>query len=138
MLTANVEALQKAGKLEYVCRLRLVQKFNSIPIAHSSTSALLFAMHLLGGVNCQTMLMYKTAKWSEKIEEREVLKTTDKSVYFTAHNREQKELKHTSYYDWHDTKQDAVNFLKKRYLSKIEYAEKEIAEAKRNLELLGV
>jgi hypothetical protein len=55
-----------------------------------------------------------------------------------AHNREQKELKHTSYYDWHDTKQDAVNFLKKRYLSKIEYAEKEIAEAKRNLELLGV
>jgi hypothetical protein len=84
------------------------------------------------------MIMYKTVKWSNEIKEIEVEKTTDKSVYFMAHNREQKELKHTSYYDWYDTKQDAVNFLKKRYLSKIEYAEKEIAEAKRNLELLGV
>lgn len=42
-----VKALQKAGKLEYICPKRYRQKFIRIPIVESTTSALLFAMHML-------------------------------------------------------------------------------------------
>jgi hypothetical protein len=100
-------------------------------------SALIVAMLLLGAF-LRIMIMYKTEKWSNKILELEVLKSTDKTVTYMRGERQDRELLVSSYHYWHNTKEDALNHLKQRYLSKIEYAEKEIAEAKKNLELLGV
>lgn len=70
--------------------------------------------------------------------EFEVVKSTDKTVTYMRGDRQDRESLVSSYHHWHKTKDEAINHLKERYLSKIEYAEKEILEAKKNLELLGV
>lgn len=70
--------------------------------------------------------------------EFEVVKSTDKTVIYMRGERQDREAIVSSYHHWHKTKEEAISHLKDRYLSKIEYAEKEISEAKKNLELLGV
>lgn len=80
--------------------------------------------------------MYQTNKWSNNITEKEIIKSTDKTVTYLLGNREYRENIISNYHRWHKTKDDAINCLKEKYLSRINWAEKEITEAKKNLELL--
>lgn len=82
------------------------------------------------------MIMYKTYKWSNKIEEIDVIKYTDKTVTYLRGRREDRENKVSSYHCWHETKEDAINHLKKQYLSEVSYAEERLLNSKKKLEEL--
>lgn len=82
------------------------------------------------------MIMYRTLNYSNKIEEIEVIKTTDKTVTYLRGGREDRENKVSSYHCWHKTKEDAINHLKKQYLSELSYAEEKLLHAKQKLEEL--
>ena len=62
-----------------------------------------------------------------KIEEIEVLKETDNFVMFNNRFREIREMKHTSWNDWFDTRQEAVKFILDRFDKKINSLEERIA-----------
>lgn len=81
------------------------------------------------------MKMYRTSSWDYKIEELEVVKKTDKTVtfiekYMSRAPQELRESLHSSYRDWHETKEDAVNFLLNRIDSGIKSSEDRIAQLK--------
>lgn len=75
--------------------------------------------------------MYRIMSYSTKIEEREIVKVTDKSVfYLNSRGREDRELKCSNYYKWFDTREDAVETLKKRISLAIESHEANIIQLK--------
>lgn len=70
------------------------------------------------------MKMYKTEYHSIVIKESEVVKVTDKTITFIEHYKDWRsdviktknsiEGLHTTWHEWHKTKEDAINFLLKR------------------------
>ncbi len=79
------------------------------------------------------MKMYKTTWYNTTIEEVDIISRTEKTVTYNGGSRNWRENIVSSLYRWHDTKEDAVAFLKKRCQSDIEQAEKNIAKAKLEL-----
>lgn len=54
------------------------------------------------------MMKYKTERWSHDIQEAEVTKDTDLSVFLADGSRE---LKVTQYHQWHDSREEARSHL---------------------------
>jgi hypothetical protein len=79
--------------------------------------------------------------FSGSVTEFEVIKTSDKSVWFKRKTNQgvivdNRELLKTSYYSWFDSRQDAIDALYKGLSSKVpsakyglDYAEKELEKA---------
>lgn len=88
------------------------------------------------------MKLYKTNKYNNNIEEREVTKVTDKSIFYiykntnTGKETDERELKVTNYNIWHDTKGDAIEFLINRSEKKVEYHKRELSKSITELEEL--
>jgi len=85
------------------------------------------------------MKMFKTGGWIEEIQEVEVIKTSEKSVWYkdkypNEKNVEKRELKHTSYYDFWETRQDAINHLIKKWSKLVDRREHQLNQAKRMLD----
>lgn len=73
------------------------------------------------------------------ITEFKVIKTSDKSVWFHRETRagdtvDDRELLKTSYYQWFDSKQDAIDALYERLSSKVSSAKDSLASAEKSLE----
>lgn len=79
------------------------------------------------------------ANYGTKIEEFEIIKETEKQiVYKDQFGRESREGEISGYSSWHDTKEDAINYLihKKQVeidncVSRIEYYKTEIEKIKK-------
>lgn len=77
------------------------------------------------------MKMYRILSYSTEVEEREIIKVTDKSVfYITSRGREDRELKCSNYYKWFNTREEAVEALKKRISDTIASHEANIVRLK--------
>jgi hypothetical protein len=86
------------------------------------------------------MKMYKTFNYGYQIKEFEITQRTPKSVTFIEEyrvfmtnevkTRVVRELIHTSYGDWHETRNEAENFLLRRIDSNIKHAENKITKLK--------
>jgi len=77
------------------------------------------------------------ANW-QKIEEFEIIKETEKQVVYICNGRELREAKISDWASWHNTKEDARNYLiaKKEFeieklMSQIEYKQEEIEKIKK-------
>ena len=72
------------------------------------------------------------------IEKREILRETAKTVIFEEESwgeiRERKELKRSDYHSWHNTWEEAKNFLVSKARSKLEYAKRDLDRARSNLQ----
>jgi hypothetical protein len=79
--------------------------------------------------------MYRTRHFEDvKIEEFEIAKSSEKSVfYFKQNGSVDRELRYASYHTWHESKQDAITYLKNRLMSRIERLEDQILKAKESL-----
>ena len=83
------------------------------------------------------MKMYRTTSYSTIIEEREITKVTDKSVfYLVPSGREDRELISSGCVNWFNTRIEAVDFLKNRISKAIESHEAIIVRLK--IQLAGV
>jgi len=81
--------------------------------------------------------MFRTTDYLNQITEFEVIKTTDKSIYFINKiGKEERELRNTNYYNWFETKEEAVNFHKERLNKIIISSENKISRAKEELKKL--
>ena len=86
------------------------------------------------------MKVYRTYKYDNRIEEREVTKVTDKWIFYVRRDSyngkeiNERELKITNYHIWHDTKEAAIGFLIKGAEGRIEFHERELSKAKSELE----
>lgn len=65
--------------------------------------------------------LFKTGHGIE-INEVEVMRVSDKSVYFMRSGKEQRELINTEWNSYHKTKEDAIDFLVAQQKSKIQNA----------------
>ena len=79
------------------------------------------------------MKMYKTEGWKELIEEVEVIRATEKSVWL-AKGRYAKKSNHGNHWN---TIEEAKAHLKEKYNKEIQSAEKQIEKAKAHLEALN-
>ncbi len=79
------------------------------------------------------MKVYKTGGYKELIEEIEVIKVTEKSVWLS-NGRSAKRSKYTNYWD---SLKEAKEHLKEKYKRVIKASESKIAKAKANLEALS-
>ena len=93
------------------------------------------------------MKRYRTSKYSIEIEEFELVKETEKTIWFKnpiqrwaseeITLREEKELKETIYNTWHDTFEDAKNYLVQREKNRIEFLLKEIEISSKKIEKIN-
>ena len=73
------------------------------------------------------MKMYRTKSHSIEIEEREVVKITEKMIFFLSQRgQEFRELKESNSSKWFEDRDKAVESLKKRVSSQIEYKKAEV------------
>jgi len=80
--------------------------------------------------------MFRTG-WGTEIEELEVIKTSNKSVWFKWSNgREDRELFKTNYYAWFNTKKEARDVLIKKYTHKVAGCRDSLNHAQENLDSL--
>ena len=73
------------------------------------------------------IIMYRVSGFGMlKITEREIIKQSEKSVWFLRKSSdsekliEERELKSTQYYKWFNTKEEAIEYVKNRLESQIE------------------
>ena len=75
--------------------------------------------------------MYGTTDSSVEITEKEFIRMTDKSLFYTTSNgRERKELIDTSYCKWYKTKEEAIARIQYQAKRNLESAEFRISKAK--------
>lgn len=82
------------------------------------------------------MKKFRINNWKIQIEEREIVKETDKTVFFlTSSGREDREAKISGYARWFDIRQEAIDFMRvrvenniKNLRANIEKQEKELQE----------
>lgn len=80
--------------------------------------------------------MYRTT-YGIKLEEFEVLKSTEKSIWFiNKSGKQDRELRHTDSYQWHETKQAAIDFLLKKYIGEKKRLENRIAQVSEQIEAI--
>lgn len=80
------------------------------------------------------MRKFRTS-YREKIEEFEVIKETKSQITFIrSQGRESKERKLSSYHSWHDTKEEAKEYLIECYRQSIEHKEMQINSDKAKIE----
>jgi len=81
--------------------------------------------------------MYRVQGWGNQIEKLEVIKTSEKSVWFaTSRGNESRELKETSYQKWFESKNEAKDFLVNKLNKDVASAEWKLKKAKAELESL--
>ena len=85
------------------------------------------------------MKMYKTGGRKELIEEEEVTRATEKSVWIFSPRLKQEIrcAKRSNHGNYWDTIEEAKAHLKEKYNKRIQYAEKQIEKAKAYLEALN-
>jgi hypothetical protein len=62
-------------------------------------------------------ILYKVSRWDKKeidITVVDVIRQTDKTVWFMRNNHEQKELKISKYYKYFESKADAISLIQSR------------------------
>ena len=78
----------------------------------------------------KTMFRVSNSKWDNSIQEKIVVRTTDKSVWFNftwnGGTEICRELKTTNDYAWFDTRVEAFDFIKDKLIWEIEYKETEL------------
>ena len=79
------------------------------------------------------MKVYKTGGWKELIEEVEVIKVTEKSVYLS----NGRSLRHTNYCSYWDTLEEAKNHLIRKYSKNIKFHTDQMNAFKIKLEELN-
>lgn len=72
--------------------------------------------------------------YGDKIQKFEVLRETEKTVFYIKNNREERELKISNWAKWFDTFEEAKIFLTVKYKMEIERAEYRLNEFKQKLE----
>lgn len=85
------------------------------------------------------MKVYKTGKYDNYIEEKEITKATVNYIFYPNWNgeKEDREAKVTQYSIWHDSKENAIAYLEELWLNKIEAANKEIEDLNKKLKELN-
>jgi len=85
-------------------------------------------------------IMYRAdLHFKNEIVEREVVKQTDKSVWFIrerfsdGYKIQERELKETTYYKWFNTKAGAIDYLHERSKSHIRVLEGRLTASKKGL-----
>jgi len=87
---------------------------------------------------------YRT-RWTDTIECFEVVKETPKQVVYLNHRRwsigdsvlkEEREAKQSEYNNWHDTFEEAQDFLIAKSQSQIDSAKRQIDVARSNIDLV--
>jgi hypothetical protein len=80
-------------------------------------------------------MKYYRANW-RGITEFDIIRETEMSVIFKEPNKikETREVKKTSFYSWHKTKEDAVQYLIEKEQRTIECAQTQIIRAKQEIE----
>lgn len=81
--------------------------------------------------NKKTMFRVSKSKWDNSIQEKIVIRTTDKSVWFSftrwnGGTEICRELKRTNDYAWFNTRVEAFDFIKDRLTREIKYKETEL------------
>lgn len=75
------------------------------------------------------------AKWGDRIEEIEIVKETDKQVIFINSNgRENREAKNSNWATWHNSKEEAKQYLISEQENKIEEKLRQIKSCKELIE----
>lgn len=87
------------------------------------------------------MKMYKTGGWKSLIEEVEVVRANEKSVWIMSNwrgqNKEERSARETNYSRYFDTKEEAKAFLTERCNKTIESAKRTIARAEDELKSIS-
>ena len=87
------------------------------------------------------MKMFKVGGWKSLIEEVEVVRANEKSIWTIntrrGQNKEARYARGANYSQYFDTKDEAKAFLNDRYLKAIEVAKIRLAEAEANLKKLS-
>ena len=67
------------------------------------------------------MKVYRTNTWSNQIEEKEVIETNDKSIFYLNYKgKRTRDARVSNYTVWHDTKEQAIEHLKKQWNNEID------------------
>ena len=78
----------------------------------------------------KTMFRVSNSTWDNSIQEKIVIRTTDKSVWFNftwySGTEIRRELKRTNDYAWFDTRVEAFDFIKDKLTREIKYKEIEL------------
>lgn len=82
-------------------------------------------------------------RWDDQIESFEVVKETEKQIVFikTGWNNktiEERELKESSYHKWHNSFDEAKQYLINKQSNRIKSLEKQIEDSKRIVEKLNL
>lgn len=84
------------------------------------------------------MIWYYTNDWNTEIKEREIVKATEKTVAYISEyfgkKAQHRELKSSSCRQWFKTKEEAIEFLRKRLETKVFNYSRDLGLAQAELE----
>ncbi len=86
------------------------------------------------------MKMFKTMKWGNEIHEKELIKKSMLSVFYEDQFSQKivNERISTDHHNWHETKEDAIKFLKNKAIEKIERLSRKVLLAEYELDALNI
>jgi hypothetical protein len=83
------------------------------------------------------MEMYRTTSYDIEIKNFEVEKATEKTIWFiNSLGKQGRELRKTDSYQWHETKQSAIDFLLKKHIEEKHRIEGNLARINAKIEAL--
>ena len=81
--------------------------------------------------------MYRTTSYNIKIKNFEVEKATEKTIWFiNSLGKQDRELRKTDSYQWHETKQAAIDFLLNKHIEEKRRIEGNLARVNAKIEAL--
>ena len=89
-------------------------------------------------VKMKMIIKYRTTSNFKEIEKREITRETEKNIFYiyTYHDgtkQEVRELKRSTYQNWHNSFEDAREFIIKRLTSNLDYLNSQITETSKKL-----
>ncbi len=75
------------------------------------------------------IIAYRISSWSDEITEREIIRTSDTSVfYINSRGKEEREKILTTYHKWFLTRNEAIKSIQDKYAKFIEYHSNMVTE----------